>query len=208
MLTMRWLIAAAVVLLACGRTALVADAVVDAGPCAPSATKLKVSITLTADNHRRLFIDGRLIEDTTDEWFQPSSHVVELEADPGVLHVIAVEASNLSSQAGLDRGFLFELRSSRDVVVSDASWRVRAALPDSASWREAGFDDSAWSAAVAQAGNGSPPWGAVAGVTEQAQWLWSYRSDQVMKPNLETIALRRTFALAADGQLLGEACTR
>lgn len=180
----------------------------DTGSCPSSETRLAVMATLTADNQRRVFFDGLLVEDTNAVWYQPSVLNLELHADPAVRHVLAIEATNLSSQGGFDRGLILELRTERATLVTDERWRVSPSIPAANSWREVGFDDSGWAHAVSQGPNGSGPWGQVMGISGNALWLWSYRSDVDSKPNVEGIALRRSFAVSPDGTILQEPCTR
>lgn len=182
----------------------------DAGaPVCPilAGATVTATLSLTADNHRTVWVNGALVEDTNNEWYQATRLTITLARHPSVENVLAVEAVNLSSQAGFDRGLLLDVRlDSGALVVSDRSWRAASPAdggwdPADPAWRQPGFDDRGWPMAVEQAPNGAAPWGLTSLVAPQAKWIWSYLSNVPFKPNVETVLFRRSLFVTLDGGL-------
>lgn len=182
------------------------DAGVPVCPFTLGATVV-ATLSLTADNHRTVWVNGLLVEATDNEWYQPTRLTITLARHPSVENVIAVEAVNLSSQAGFDRGLLLDVRlDSGAVVVSDRSWRAASTSdggwsPADVTWRQPGFDDRTWPMAIEQAPNGAAPWGLTSLVAPQARWIWSYLSNVPLKPNVEAVLFRRSLFVTLDGGL-------
>ena len=178
---------------------------VDAGrPCSGADETIEATLFVTADNQRTVFVNGVEVEGPGPEWYQPSRRTVRLFSSPGRENVLAVEATNLTSQAGLDRGLILSVSAGGQTLISDRRWKQSRTGPGAwdradVRWRQPGFDDSLWAAAIEQATNGASPWGLVNLVDRQAQWLWAYDSRTANKPNVETVLLRRTFWLEVDG---------
>lgn len=172
----------------------------------PADATASAVLDITADNRRTVWVNGVPSESTNNEWYQPTHLTITLRRHPSAENVIAVEATNLTSQAGFDRGLLVALRLNGAVRVSDSTWRYARAADGGwdagdPAWRSPGFDDSRWSASIEQAANGSPPWGFVSGVSASARWLWSYFSNVPLKPNVETVLFRRSVYVTLDGGL-------
>ncbi|MFZ5438560.1 MAG: hypothetical protein ACOZQL_01060 [Myxococcota bacterium] len=173
----------------------------DAGLCVPWDDEVAATLHITADNRRRVWVNGVLVEAPDLEWDRPTVTRISLFRHPARENVVAVEGTNLTSQAGFDRGVIFDVALNGSVVVSDGSWRVRrGAQPDTA-WTLPGFDDSGWAFATIEASNGEAPWGRVTSVSPAAKWLWSYASDVAFKPDHETAVFRRRVWLTLDGRL-------
>lgn len=179
----------------------------DAGSCGiPIDATVAVLIALTADNRRALWVNGVLLERSDAEWYSPTTHSVPVWSHPGRENVIAVEATNLSTQAGFDRGLLLSVALDASTLVSDGSWRQRGVndggwSPSNAAWLQPGFDDSDWGFAVAQAPNGSAPWGSSAPIDGAAWWIWSYGSNVRGKANVEPVLFRLSVYVSPDGGL-------
>ena len=178
----------------------------------PTTMTLTSHLKITADNECEVFVNGTSVGMTTN-WGAAVTIDVSLYVHPGRKKVIAVRATNTSSQGGNDRGMIGELTVDADggvapLVVTSASWRTATTVPDvdagGSSWTAVDFDDSAWVAATEIASNGDPPWGAVFG-TSAAKWIWSAAvpASTVDKPNLETAYARRTFYFSLDGTTIG-----
>jgi hypothetical protein len=194
-----------------------AGAVVDAGADAPvydpacqtiaTDAQLTSHVRITADNECEVFVNGVSVGTTTN-WGSPVTIDVSLFVYPGRENVIAVRATNTSSQSGNDRGILGELTVDGDaapavLVDTDHTWRV--ASTEQTGWTSLGFDDSAWTAAAEIAANGDPPWGSVFGASA-AKWIWSapIPVNVADKPNVETTYARRTFYFGVDGKTLAD----
>lgn len=181
----------------------------DAGvPTCPVAMgdSVQALLGVTADNNRAVWLNGAVVEQTANEWFTATTHRVALWRHPARENVIAVRATNLTSQGGLDRGLLLSVTLGASVVATDARWRQRGVLdggwPETnPAWLQPGFDDSAWGASVEQAANGSPPWGFVTQVSANARWIWPYSSLTFFKGQYEPVLFRRSIYVMLDGGL-------
>jgi hypothetical protein len=181
------------------------DAGAPACPVGMSET-VQARLGVTADNNRAVWLNGVNVEQTANEWFTATTHVVPLWRHPSRENVIAVRATNLTSQGGLDRGLLLSLTLNLSVVATDARWRQRGVLdggwPETnPAWLQPGFDDSAWGPSVEQAANGSPPWGFVNQVSANARWIWPYSSVTFFKGQYEPVLFRRSVYVMLDGGL-------
>jgi hypothetical protein len=168
---------------------------------APDAT-LTAHLRITADNTCEVFVNGVSVG-STDNWAVAVTIDVSLFVYPGRPNLVAVRATNTSSQNGNDRGLIGQLTvSSGDtvaaLVVTDSSWRVSAT--EEAGWTDLTFDDTSWRRASEIANEGDPPWGEVLS-TSSAKWIWSdlVPTSTTDKPNLETAYARRTFYFSVDG---------
>lgn len=60
-----------------------------------------------------------------------------------------------------------------DGTLTDADWKCTAECADP-DWYEPAYDDSTWMNATVVGGkNGVQPWGAVSGISGDAEWIWS-----------------------------------
>lgn len=179
----------------------------DAGSCPiPLDATVETFVAITADNRRVLWLNGVLIERTDAEWFSQTSHLVPIWRHPSLENVIAVEATNLTTAAGLDRGLLFSITLNGSTLVTDQSWRQRGVndggwSPSNAAWVQPGFDDSAWGLAIEQAGNGGGPWGSRPPIDSSAQWIWAYDSNVTGKVDVEPVLFRHSVYVSLDGGL-------
>lgn len=177
-----------------------------APPCGVAATAtVQATLRLTADNERKVYVNGFLLDDAPHSWGDARSYDVTLFLHPKKLNVIAVEGINTSSQGGHDRGILAVLSSSSDAgttfsLVSDASWKISPTLV--ADWFALTTPDASWAAAFEQAPNGASPWGTVSGIPTTAKWIWTYDSSTATtKPDNEHVYARRSFYFGIDGAL-------
>ncbi len=167
----------------------------------PDATRM-VHLRITTDNECEVFVNGDSVG-TTTSWPSPVTIDVSLFVHPGLRNVITVRGTNVSSQAGNDRGILGELAAISDgvampVVVTDGAWRTSKV--EEGGWTDSNFDDGAWAPATVVASHGDPPWGALLG-TSTAKWIWSAPVPDAVadKPNQETAFARRAFYFTTDG---------
>jgi hypothetical protein len=175
-----------------------------APPCgvAPEAT-VQATLRLTADNERKVYVNGVLLDDAPYGWGDARSYDVTLFLHPKKLNVIAIEGINTSSQGGYDRGILAVLSSSSDAgttfsLVSDANWKISSTLVEG--WFALTASDATWAAALEQAPNGSAPWGAISDIPTSAKWIWSYDSStSSTKTDDEHVYARRSFYFGLDG---------
>ncbi len=142
-------------------------------------------------------MNGVLLDAKTDKWWNVRS------LDVTVRHgrnSIAVEATNMWSQDGIDRGFIAELRVGWAIVSSGTTWKVSKVLVPG--WETATFDAKGWRWAVNEGLDGIKPYGSVLG-SNRAWWLWSYDSNVPVasKPDMETVWLRHDFWLEPNGAL-------
>jgi len=177
-----------------------------AAPCGVGvAATAPATLRITADNERKVYVNGALIDDAPHGWGDARSYNVTLFRHPKKLNVIAVEGINTSSQGGYDRGILAVLTSATDAgtsfsLVSDSSWKISPTLVTD--WLAPTTSDAAWAAAFEQAPNGSSPWGAISDIPTSAKWLWTYDSSTaVTKADNEHVYARRSFYFAIDGSL-------
>ncbi|MBI2388111.1 MAG: hypothetical protein HYV09_00725 [Deltaproteobacteria bacterium] len=175
-------------------------------PCgvAPSAV-VHATLRLTADNERKVYVNGTLLDGGAYGWGDARSYDVTLFLHPKKVNVIGVEGINTSSQGGHDRGILAVLTSAADAgtsftLVSDASWKISPTLVTE--WYAPTTSDAAWVAAFEQAPNGASPWGTIADIPGSAMWIWTYDSAKATtKVDDEHVYARRSFYFAVDGSL-------
>lgn len=182
---------------------------VDAGPPCPIPWDATVTATLsiTADDSRRVWFNGIHGESTTNQWTQPTRFSLSLFRHPQRRNVITVHATNLQNQPGFDRGLLADVRLGNSVVVTDERWKQRGGNDggwhiNDASWLNPNFDDSQWGDSVEQATNGSAPWGRINLVNTNAMWIWPWNSQGTLKPVFEPVFFRRTLYVDMNGQLV------
>lgn len=185
---------------ACGsRTALSVED--DRGSGSDAAPKCGAPVPgtmrFTADDQSRLFVNGSLVDTKSDKWWNVRTITLALHVGH---NSVAVEATNVWSQDGLDRGFIAELRVNTVVESSDTLWRVSKVFAQG--WENPSFDASGWHHAVNEARDGAKPYGSVLG-SERAWWLWSYDSNEptAKKAGMETIWLRYDFWIEPNGSV-------
>jgi hypothetical protein len=185
------------------------DATADAAPDDPRCTAIDrdatftANVRITADNECEVFVNGASIG-TTNNWGVAVTLDVSLHLHPSQKNVIAVRATNTSSQAGPDRGIIGVVSAVldggvRELVVTDGTWRTSKVSPEAGAWTGVDYDDSDWAFATVVANHGQGPWGTPFGTTD-AKWIWSdvIPNDTANKPNLETAYARKDFYFALD----------
>jgi hypothetical protein len=134
----------------------------------PAGAKVKHGrFLMTADNDFVLFVNGKEAGRSggaTEAWRQPVEVDFTKHLSPGT-NVLAIAATNTTdkpSPAGLIGRFRIDLDEGRPVTgCVDPSWKT--AGKEAAGWRQAGFDDKSWPAALKVATFGEPPWGDLSG---------------------------------------------
>jgi len=172
----------------------------DAGCATPVDATMTGTLVVDADDYRRVWFNGQLIDDNGNGWTSPNTYSVEINLSPSRPNVIAVEGRNAFNQAGLDRGVAVDLRFGTHVVVTDASWKF--SLTSTPGWETADFDTSTWPTAVAIGAMGVAPWGDIFGGSapaSTAQWIWAYDpstpANEESKPANELGYARLQFAM-------------
>ena len=122
----------------------------------PSTNKVvSANLSITADNGFRLYLDGRELGRGA-EWRELFSFDLTQLMTPG-RHVLAVEAFNSASSAGMLLGMRINFADGRHMVVqSDRDWRL---APETAKdWMEATRAPDSWGRATPLGGVGTEPW--------------------------------------------------
>ncbi len=181
-----------------------------------AGTVRQARLRLVVDDSYRLFLDAQLLG-AGGEWRELNEYDVAPLLKPG-RHVLAVEAYNGVSVAGLALGLQAELTDGSVVrVASDSSWRI---VPDDvADWTEPAADSPAWPAATEVAAFGHHPWFERPGTYGVGSWIWAAetRDQQTCRfwktlrlpnaPAVERAQLRLTadnsYRLFFDGRELG-----
>ncbi|MGV3621430.1 MAG: hypothetical protein ACO1OB_11470 [Archangium sp.] len=184
--------------------------VVDAGPppCPISwEATVTVTISITADDSRRVWVNGLHGESTTNQWTQPTRFTTTFFRHPQRRNVVTVYVTNMQNQSGLDRGLLADIRVGQSTVMTDSRWKQRGGNDggwdiNDAAWLNPAFDDSNWGDSVEQATNGSAPWGRVNTIHFNAMWIWPWNSAGTVKPVFEPVFFRRTLYVDMNGELV------
>ncbi|MFF2381982.1 alpha-L-rhamnosidase [Streptomyces sp. NPDC058108] len=133
------------------------------------------TLAITADNVYAVSVNGTEVARTdlaTDNegWRRPAVVDVLAQVRSGT-NVLAVAATNASEgPAGLVAVLTLHTASGEQRVLTDASWKSMDKEP-AGTWRETGFDDSAWPAAKEAAAWGAGPWGRVVPASYAANQL-------------------------------------
>ncbi|MFF4975861.1 alpha-L-rhamnosidase [Streptomyces sp. NPDC001083] len=133
------------------------------------------TLAITADNVYAVSVNGTEVARTdlaTDNegWRRPAVVDVLAQVRSGT-NVLAVAATNASEgPAGLVAVLTLHTASGEQRVLTDASWKSTDKEP-AGTWRETGFDDSAWPAAKEAAAWGAGPWGRVVPASYAANQL-------------------------------------
>lgn len=195
-------------LLGCGsRTPLEADNTDGAPPKDSSLPEcgdetIQAGLHITADDQFRLFVDGKLVDQTPRKWWDVQTYDVTLFR--WLKNTIAIEGTNMWSQNGTDRGIIADLRfmtrAGEQHVMTTAAWRLSTTLVGG--WETPSLEVSAWKLATSEGKNGIKPYGLVLGPS-RAEWLWSYDSNgpTATKPDVETIWIRHDFFVDATGHV-------
>jgi hypothetical protein len=115
-----------------------------------------------------LYFDGSLVTPLphSNNWREVDHITI-----PANTQVIAVQGTNNELVAGI-------LASSADrTIMTNSSWRCLPGSrhePAPAGWKDTGFDDSAWPAAVTSWRNVEAPWwGSMWAISSEASWIWT-----------------------------------
>jgi signal transduction histidine kinase len=121
----------------------------------PSATVLHARLAITADNEFTVYLEGRELGRGA-EWRELFIFDLAWLLTPGK-HVLAVEAFNSFSAAGVLLGLRVDLADGNAIVVqSDETWKV---VPNSLTrWEKRTEAQNTWPAASIKASLGAGPW--------------------------------------------------
>lgn len=115
----------------------------------------EASFTGTCDNRMKVFVNGRAVV-RSDAWETPVHANIAKALRDGP-NLIAIEASNEGSVAGLIGEVAVKLESGDEVVVpTDGSWQATEELTER--WKELDFEPEAWGKARVIGPLGSAPW--------------------------------------------------
>ena len=117
------------------------------------------TITMTADNEFRVFVNGREAGKGND-WKMPEKTTIGTLLKPG-RNILAVEAHNVGTEptpAGLIARLRVDLEPGKSLTMTtDESWK--SAMNAGDGWQALAFDDSAWAMAKPLGEYGMQPWG-------------------------------------------------
>lgn len=187
-----------------------------------SASAIRYTTTLTADNHYALYIGteddleyiGR--DSSTDNWSNAETFDFDLSAGESIY--IAVWSDDTQAQ-GLIGQFVSEYNT---LLTNTSDWKVYLSFSDlddnaDAPDLEAKFveGEETWEAVTHSIDHGSDPWGTIAGISHEASWIWGsplqpgsdFGEYQVFRITPNTVPEPGTMALIGLG-LLGLAIFR
>ncbi len=116
----------------------------------------QATLAVASDNEATVFVNGKQVAKNTD-WKSASKANVARQLKPGQ-NVIAVEAKNHGSSAGLLVKLTLVQGAKKTEIGTDASWTVSATA--TAGWQTE-VSLSGWAAAVSLGAHGIAPWGDV-----------------------------------------------
>ncbi|KAJ6589683.1 hypothetical protein B0H19DRAFT_1014757 [Mycena capillaripes] len=118
-------------------------------------------IIITANESFTLYVNGQELVAGANHNFAYAFRTPLLGTGPSVFAVTGVSGSSVNSTlAGLLVAIQVTYKDgSTDAIVSDTNWRASTSVPDG--YQMVNFDDSSWSAAVAQGNYGASPFGEV-----------------------------------------------
>jgi hypothetical protein len=130
---------------------------------APGQTPMSASIIIAADNQYNLYVNGVSVGNGTN-WKVAQHYTVNFETPTSDLVLAVLATNNAASAAGLIVAMEINMQpggrnncTAGSFLLSDGLWKsTKGAIP--AGFEQPGFDDSAWPAAVDEAGYGRPPW--------------------------------------------------
>jgi putative heme-binding domain-containing protein len=119
----------------------------------------EATLDIAADDGFKVWLNGKLVGKG-----KTHTKVYRFEVRPFLQvgrNVLAVQGENHGGAAGVLVHLTYATNGqSRDVVVSDASWRSSRTAP--AGWQKLDFDDASWKAAKVLGAYGMAPWGKLA----------------------------------------------
>ena len=127
-----------------------------------------VSVTLTADDSWRAWVDGtEFVGVNAGNWYVPDTYEADLPCGD---HALSVYATDIY---GLISGLIayVQVDGVTRFVSGPSDWRMIDAAP-SADWTDAAFDDSAWH--IPQVCASNAPWGTTPQpfYDQGAEWIW------------------------------------
>ncbi len=196
--------------------------VVDAGPpCGiPLGDTVNATLYMSIDDEGTLYINGKYVAEQTIPWNAPLVRTIQVNRNPTVPNVVAIEARNVYAQGGVDRAALVDFRlgdggdaTAPQIFASGTGWKSLLASDAGSSdggWTRVGFDDSTWTASVAVLNYGDSPYGnifAQFGINSSAaKWMWAYDvAATPSRPAAEPIYFRHVFFFTADGGFSNDA---
>lgn len=185
-----------------GMAAVVAGMVLCAASPASAGT-VSITITATADNYYDVYVDGGLsLSGVLNVSAWTTAEVGSASTASGGLHCVAVKGCNHVPWPGYNpAGFLAQLdagagstfaETGTQLLLTDSAWKYWYGGPpgtppvdgNGLNWYDVGYDDSGWSAAYSIGPNDGTtyPWGPIiggpiAGISPQAEWIWSPNWD-------------------------------
>ena len=119
----------------------------------------QANLSITADNYYRVWVNGEELGEGED-WSLAANYPVRSKLKPGETNVVAVEAHNRGSLAGLAmRLQMVDGNKKKRFLVTNGEWK--SSSETSKGWRQVGYDASNWQAATVVAQMGDDPWGMV-----------------------------------------------
>jgi hypothetical protein len=196
----------------------------DAGQLPPCNVGLNdtvdATLYLSIDDEGTLYLNGTAIATQQVPWNNPLVRTLQVNRNPTVPNVVAIEARNVYAQAGVDRAALVDFRlgvqgapDASQIFASGEGWKTTLAADSGISdggWTAVDFDDSTWGPSVSVLPYGASPYGnifAQFGVdTSGAWWMWAYDPSQFPnRPTIEPIWFRRVFYFSVDGGFSADA---
>ncbi|KAJ7203131.1 hypothetical protein GGX14DRAFT_544369 [Mycena pura] len=165
---------------------------------------IAAEILVTVDNNMQLYVNGEFIGSGTPGRTRFAQRFcVDLQPSFNVFAINA-SSSNIPDAAMIATILLTYSDFTTDTIVSDASWRVHAAV---AGFEQLSFDDTAWPAATIQGAFGDAPWNQVHIPSDppvisfaRDEWVWTDAIPANGKIPAGSRAFRRTFT-PAPGQV-------
>ena len=114
---------------------------------------------ITCYNKLELWIDGMWYGPDNGQWQIAWSFQISTNAT-----LIAVKAVQYGTKGGI-------LGSLSSRLVTDEGWKCTDRFHSN--WMALSYDDSAWSRAMTYGYNGVNPWSKVAGIADNANWIWT-----------------------------------
>lgn len=175
-------------------------------PSCPGAVAGDVcgSLRITADDEYTVWVNGAQVFRSSTQWMTPQTIAVALKPSAREQNVIAIEARNLQSANGIDRGLVADLTvttaAGEQHIVTDGTWRATGQGP--ARWTSGGYDDQLWPCATELGDHGMQPYGPVLGAS-QARWIWTWAPDRpaAAKSAVEPAVFRKTFSFTGNGEV-------
>ena len=139
----------------------------------PNATSTEITITVSADNAEKVYVDGQLLG-SSDTWEQAGTYRTTLR---GPEHVIAIDARDTGGVAAM----IAHITWAAGQAVRGGFWLMTTTDPGEG-WEQLDFDDSSWNRALTHGGYGVESWHKrVSGLPREteARWIWARDVEKV-----------------------------